>query len=214
QVLQAQMNPHFMFNALGGIQNYILKSEKIEAYNYLGKFASLLRIIANYAANVHIELEREVEFINTYLELEKLRFREDFDYTLEVDERLKNGNYNIPSIVIQPIVENAMIHGLAGLERKGYLRVDIRPFQDGIMCVVTDNGRGRKAAEEIGRRTRQTKHLSIASVNTKNRLAFLRKIGYENAKLEVEDLYQNGEAAGTKVTIYLPFMYKENFVAP
>ena len=209
QVLQSQMNPHFMFNALGGVQNYILKSEKIEAYSYVSKFAVLLRIIATYAASIHIELDQEIEFISTYLELEKLRFREEFDYVLLVDEELKEGNFLVPSMVIQPFIENAMIHGLAGLERKGELNIQLNGLEEGVECIITDNGRGRKAAGQISRNAGRKKHLSIASVNTQERLAFMRKLGYTNTRMKVEDLYQNGQPAGTKVTVYLPYIMAE-----
>ncbi|MEO0732290.1 MAG: histidine kinase [Bacteroidota bacterium] len=206
QVLQAQMNPHFIYNAMSGIQNYILKSEKIEAYNYLGKFAALLRLIASYTADVYIDLEEEIKLIRTYLELEKLRFREAFTYQLEVNDNLNNINGQVPSMMIQPVVENAMIHGFAGLERQGHLKVSISACDDGIACVVTDNGRGRAAAAAIKDRQVKPGHLSIASVNIAQRLAFLRKIGYENAHVETEDLYRNGGPAGTRVSIILPFV--------
>ena len=207
ELLQSQMSPHFLYNVLGGIQNYILKSEKNEAQKYLGKFTMLLQTVANNSGNIHINLDNEVEFIKTYLALEKLRFREEFEYQLVLDQSLQGGTYYIPSIVIQPIVENAMIHGLAGLDRKGKLDIQICRFQDGIKCVVTDNGRGRAAAAIKNERSGRTKHLSIASTNTNGRLAFLRKIGYENAHLKIEDLYHNQRAAGTRATVYLPFMY-------
>ncbi|MEM8583540.1 MAG: histidine kinase [Bacteroidota bacterium] len=211
QLLQTQMSPHFLFNALGGIQNYILKSEKAVAYSYLGQFGSMLRNLAESTDQVEAELNEEIEFIKNYLELEKLRFREEFNYSIVVNEALSREQRYIPSMVIQPIVENAMIHGLAGLERKGLLLINISPYRDGIRCKVTDNGRGRVAAAEISKQTGQKKkHLSISSLNTQSRLECLRKIGYENAHLHIEDLYENGQASGTEVTIYLPFMNIEN----
>lgn len=204
QVLQSQMKPHFIYNAMTGIQNYVLRSEKIEAYNYLGKFAALLRIITRTSTETHIELDREIDLIKTYLELEKMRFREAFIYELEVAESLLNLNREIPSMMIQPVVENAIIHGVSGLEWQGKLIVALSPYQDGIKCVVTDNGRGRAAANEISKRE-ANQHLSIASVNSNERLEFLRRMGYESARIEVEDHYAEGKATGTSVSIYLPF---------
>lgn len=211
QVLQSQMNPHFIFNAMGGIQNYVLKSETIEAYNYLGKFAVLLRMITSNSANVHIELEQEVEFLRTYLELEKLRFREDFEYSLTIEDQLLEQQHLIPSMMIQPVVENAIIHGLSGLDRCGKLEVEIKSRKHGIACRVRDNGRGRKLAAAISGPQRKKRHLSIASVNIQKRLAFLQLLGYEDAIVEITDLYEQEEPAGTSVCIYLPFVNEQQF---
>ncbi|MEL6628892.1 MAG: histidine kinase, partial [Bacteroidota bacterium] len=210
-VLQSQMHPHFMFNALGGVQNYILKSEKIEAYNYMGKFATLLRTITKTSNQMHIELEQEIEFLKSYLDMEKLRFRDDFQYSIEVDPELQTTQVSVPSMVIQPLVENALIHGLSGLERKGTLEITINklPNGQGICCTVEDNGRGREAAREIAKRQASKGHLSIATVNMQKRLEFLRSFGYGDVESKVEDLHENGEAVGTKVCIYLPFMEVE-----
>jgi tetratricopeptide (TPR) repeat protein len=210
KVLQSQMKPHFIYNAMTGIQNYVLRSEKIEAYNYLGKFAALLRIITRTSTETHIELGQEIELIKTYLELEKMRFREAFIYKLEVVDSLLNLKGEIPNMMIQPVVENAIIHGISGLEGQGELVVDLSPYQDGIKCVVTDNGRGRVAANEISQRE-VNQHLSIASVNSNERLEFLRSMGYKSARIEVEDHYAHGKATGTSVSIYLPFIAKKDF---
>lgn len=213
KVLQSQMNPHFIYNAMSGIQNYILKSEKIEAYNYLGKFAALLRIITKYSTNIYIELEEEIQLINTYLELEKLRFRDDFVYAVEVEESLMNRNLDIPSMMVQPAVENAMIHGLPGLSYQGILKVRFSEYSDGVRCEIRDNGRGREAAARIhkgGKTGGNGNHLSIASINTKRRLIFLRKMGYSSAKVQINDLYEDGQAVGTQVIIDVPIISKEN----
>jgi tetratricopeptide (TPR) repeat protein len=209
QVLQSQMNPHFIYNAMAGIQNYVLRSEKMEAYNYLGKFAALLRIITRTSTETHIELDREVDLIKTYLHLEKMRFREAFVYKVEVAESLLSINSEIPSMMVQPIVENAIIHGISGLDRQGELIVSFNPYEDGIRCTVKDNGRGRVAANKISERE-GNQHLSIASINGKERLEFLRTMGYKSARIEVLDHYENGTANGTSVCIYLPFRTENN----
>ena len=207
-VLQSQMHPHFVFNVLGGIQNYILKSKKIDAYNYMGKFATLLRTITKTSTQIHIELEQEIEFIESYLEMEKLRFRDDFSYALNINPALLDTKVRIPSMVIQPAVENALVHGLAGLDRKGELVVDIQPssFREGINCIVMDNGRGREAAIALAKQQNARGHLSIATVNTRKRLDFLRQLGYTDVRADIEDLYENGHPAGTRVTIFLPYI--------
>lgn len=209
QFLRAQMNPHFMFNAINGIQNQILKSKKIEAYTYLGKFAELLRMITKSSASVLIDLEEEVQFLKTYLELEKLRFRDGFDYELIVDPGLLNSNLHIPSMMIQPFVENAIIHGLSLLQHKGLLVVELTEQAEGVKCIIRDNGRGRKAAGL--RATEKAKsHLSISSGNMKERIEFLRTAGHENSGIQIRDIYDGNEAQGTEVTILLPFMDQDN----
>lgn len=202
-VLQSQMNPHFIYNALSGIQNFILHSKKIEAFNYLSKFAGLLRIITKSSTEIFIELEREVELLNTYLDLEKLRFRDAFSYVLVVDNDLQNENLRIPSMMIQPVVENAIIHGLSKL-KDGQLSLKIQREGDGILCIVTDNGRGREAAIEIAKKNKLN-HLSIATVNGNERIQSLQSLGYTHAKIEIDDLYDGDQPKGTRVRIYLPF---------
>jgi len=208
-VLQSQMHPHFVFNALGGIQNYILKSKKIDAYNYMGTFATLLRTITKTSTQIDIDLDQEIEFIDSYLKMEKLRFRDDFSYSLEVDPAFQEINVRIPGMIIQPVVENALVHGLAGLEVPGKLSVEIKPCansRQGVCCIVTDNGRGRKAAMEIANQRNSRGHLSIATVNTSKRLDLLRRLGYTEVQSSTEDLYENGQPAGTRVSIFLPYI--------
>lgn len=205
-VLQSQMNPHFIYNAMSGIQNYVLKSEKMAAYDHLGKFASMLRIITNSSDNIYIELEREIELLKTYLDLEKMRFRNSFDYTFDVAPNLLEENLNIPNMMIQPIVENAIIHGLSGINEGGMIEVAMqRADEDSLLCIVTDNGKGREAAAKIASK-RGAIHLSVATGNGAQRIASLHELGYSSARVEIEDLKENGQACGTRVNIYLPFL--------
>jgi len=209
-VLQAQMKPHFIYNAMSGIQNYILKSDTIKAYNYLSRFASLLRIITKSSAHISIELEVEIELLKNYLELEQMRFRKAFTYNFDIDESLLQENLNIPNMMIQPMVENAIIHGLSGMESNGLIDISIhRDGEDGILCIVTDNGRGRDAALEISSK-QDDLHLSIATVNSEERIKSLQDLGFKNAQVEFEDLFTDGAPSGTSVYISLPFIRKIN----
>lgn len=207
--LRSQMNPHFIFNAFNAIQNFILKSEKIEAYNYLNKFASLLRSIVGNASDIFIPLDREISLLTTYLELEKLRFREKLSYQIEIAPELLGDNPMIPSMMIQPHVENALVHGLSNLQGQGELLLRMKPWKEGLICEIVDNGIGREAAqglkEGIG-----GKHLSIASVNGQERLQFLRETGYSMAHIQIIDLHSPNGARGTKVRIYLPFIFQDH----
>ena len=205
QVLQSQINPHFIFNAITGIQNNILKSETIEAYNYLGKFSAILRVMAKTATSISIRLDQEVELINNYLALEKLRFRDGFIYNVDVSPDLANMRYKVPGMLVQPVVENAIIHGVSGLPYQGEIKVFFQYFGDGVKVTVSDNGRGRSAAIDIAKKE-MGKHLSIASKNAEDTLKALHMMGYEDADIKTLDLFdENGDPAGTEVTIYLPF---------
>jgi len=206
-VLQSQMHPHFIFNALVGVQNYILKSKKLLAFNYLGKFATLLNGVTKNNDNVYIEFQQEVHFIESYLAMEKLRFRDAFDFTISVDPSLEGCEREVPSMLIQPVVENALVHGLVELDYKGKLHVEFEsyPQVDGIRCVVTDNGRGREAAHKNASKREEEKHLSIATVNVNARMKFLKLLGHKNAKVVIEDLYEESRPTGTRVSMDLPF---------
>jgi|GEM_PF-2432975 len=203
--LRFQMNPHFIFNTLNGVQNFILKSEKFEAYAYLSKFGELLRSITRSSASFGISVDKEVKLLRNYLELEKLRFRESFDYEIIVEPGLMGGEGRIPGMIIQPIVENAILHGLSLLPYAGELKIEVCAHGQGVEIVVTDNGRGRETATKIAEENKG-KHLSVSSVNTRKRLDFLHEIGCKGASVKIEDLYKEGKGCGTVVTIYLPFL--------
>ncbi|WP_273446942.1 histidine kinase [Neolewinella agarilytica] len=205
KLLREKMNPHFMFNAINGIQNQILKSNSIEAYNYLGKFADLLRVITKSEASFFTGLQEEIEFLTTYLELEQLRFRQQFECEIIIDEELKTCDVLIPSMMIQPFVENAIVHGLSILPRKGRLTITLEKLPGNIRCIVEDNGRGRVAANLI-KNEHKSEHLSVASDIADRRIDFLRDSGYEDTRIDIEDLYHHGEACGTRVTLILPII--------
>lgn len=206
QLLKLQMNPHFLFNAINGIQNYILKSDKIEAYTYLGKFSNMLRTITKSSTSGSINLAEEINLVKTYLELEKLRFRDAFTFEVKVDEALENVDCSIPSMMIQPLVENAIQHGLSGLPYEGELQVWFKPGVEGIECTIRDNGRGRKAAGEIAKRE-MGRNLSISTSNTQETIKHLQVLGYTSASIEIKDLFiPDGTTAGTLVKAHLPYL--------
>lgn len=206
QVLQSQINPHFIFNAITGIQNSILKSEPFDAYNYLGKFSSILRVMATTATSVGISLNQEIELINNYLALEKLRFRDGFVYSVGSSQDLVDIHFQIPGMLVQPIVENAIVHGVSNLPHQGKVDVFFQSFGDGVKVIVSDNGRGRKEASIISK-AEGDQHLSIATENANDTLKVLHVMGYTDANITTLDLFnENGTPAGTQVTIYLPFI--------
>lgn len=207
--LQSQMNPHFIFNALNSIQEYIMLNERKLAGKYLGKFADLMRIYLNYSQTKSISLQEEIDALHLYLDLEKLRFEDLLTYSIEVDNKVDLGCM-IPSLLIQPYVENALKHGLLHKEENRILAIEFvfNVQHNVIECHVNDNGIGRAKSFEINK-DRNPQHKSFASGATKNRLKLLNHnlkvpIGEETIDLFNED----NSAAGTKVIISIPIMRK------
>jgi tetratricopeptide (TPR) repeat protein len=207
EALRNQMNPHFLFNSFNAIQHYILKSEKDNAYNYLTKVAFLIRKVLDNASSMTIDLEEELEILTSYIKLEALRFQDKFTYEIEVTDSLKALNPTIPSMIIQPYVENAILHGLSNKENgNGKLKIEIHEVgEQRIRCVIEDNGIGRVKALQIKEaKPRHMRGNSIAMNNTNRRLQILEKTGYPHGKVSIEDLYSNDNTpTGTRVIIEL-----------
>ena len=203
--LKAQMNPHFMFNALNSIQEFILTNEKRQANMYMGKFADLMRMTLDMSSKKEIGLDDEIKILELYLQLEALRFEEHFNYTIEVKDEVHTADVKLPSMLIQPYVENAIKHGLLHIPGEKELSVvfDIDKTAT-LSCTITDNGIGRKRSGEINQ-MRQNRYTSFATGATQKRLELLN---YErNAAIAVvyTDLVDaNGNAAGTSVSIKIP----------
>ena len=204
QALQSQMNPHFIFNSFNAIQHHILTSNKKKASAYLIKISQLIRRVLNNSSKMEVKFQDEIDLLKNYVELESMRYQGKFEYEFNISEELLIQNPIIPSMLIQPIVENAIIHGLANKhDGKGKLTVSGKIIDKSvILFTIIDNGIGRAKAEEIKlTKTSLMKHNSIAESNIKTRLSILKKIGYPNNKLIVEDLYDGNIPIGTKVLL-------------
>ncbi len=206
QALQAQMNPHFIFNALNAIQHFLTVNDEDNAVKFLSKFARLIRIVFEYNKKKEITFAEEVEMLNIYLSLEKLRFKDKVELHLNVSEALaqKQENTYLPPLLIQPIVENAFKHGLFHKEQKGNLWISFDLTKENhLKCVIEDDGVGRLRAEELSRW--KSKHTSSGVAHTEERIKFWHEKGQTNIQnyLTVEDLYENNQAKGTRVTIIL-----------
>lgn len=204
--LKAQMNPHFMFNALNSIQDFILLNDKSSANIYLGKFSDLMRMVLDMSNQTHITLSNELKALNLYLELEALRFEDSLEYKVNIDENLDLSDWKIPSMIVQPFVENAIKHGLLHKRNNRRLTIDFAKPGDAPVLVVTiaDNGIGRKEAERINN-TRGNRHTSFATGATQRRLQLLNLNNRDNIKIVYNDLADdNGNAAGTSVQIQIP----------
>ncbi len=205
RALRAQMNPHFIFNSLNAIQESILTEQFEVAYSYLQKFSRLLRNVLESSARSYIKIEKEMEILNLYLELESLRFDDEFEYQILVDEPQEEiEELFIPSLMIQPFVENAIWHGL--MQKEGARKVSVRFSFDenSVRCKITDNGIGRTAARKISSKKRRN-HKSMALQLIKDRLELIQKQNDKATNIQIIDLYdQQKHAVGTEVNIQVP----------
>ncbi len=207
KALRSQMNPHFVFNSLNSIQHYIFNSKSDEAVKYLNKFAKLMRVILNNSDKPTVAIEDDLEALKLYLELEQMRFEDKFEYTFVVDENVDLDYDIMPPMLLQPYVENAILHGLTPRKDKGLLTITIRNEEQFIVCTITDNGIGRKKAAEIKRTMPGNKHKSLGMKITEERLRILNEISQSKHSVKIIDLINDdGSAAGTTVELYVPIL--------
>ena len=205
QALRAQMNPHFIFNCLSSINRFILKNESKIASNYLTRFSRLIRMVLNNSQKPLISLDDELEMLELYLEMERLRFKNSFDYAITFLNAIDSDNVFIPPLLLQPFCENAIWHGL--MHKTGQGRLDIElSMQDNILnCIITDNGVGREKAEEMNSKTAE-KEKSMGLKITTERLALLNREKGLHTFYEIEDAKDaDGSTAGTKVILKISF---------
>jgi LytS/YehU family sensor histidine kinase len=203
--MRAQMNPHFIFNALNSIQRYILSNEADEAYDYLGKFSVLMRKILVQSRLGAVPLADELDLLKDYLELEQLRVEHRITFRIEVEDQLDLRDTMIPPLLLQPILENAIWHGIQPAERAGLILLQVRGVSENrLEIVIEDNGVGRTHAETLRSEYRK-KGTSTGLSNTKSRVTLLGYLEEMNAEFEIEDcLSEQGEICGTRVMIRLP----------
>jgi ligand-binding sensor domain-containing protein len=207
KALQLQMNPHFLFNSLNSIQSFVLNNDIDNAILYLSKFSQLMRRILSNSRESMIPFRDELQALNLYLEIEKLRFDNKFDYQIKVDPEIDDSFIEIPPMILQPYVENAIIHGLMHKEEKGHLEINISLKGETILCVIEDDGIGRERAAEI-RSQSGIERKSRGMLITRERLDILNQYSRDQYTVNVIDLKDsNGEPAGTRVEVYI--VYKE-----
>jgi len=200
KALRLQMNPHFIFNALNTIKGYYAIGDPVNASHYISKFSKLLRMLLENTEQM-VTLEKEIEMIELYIHLNKIRYKDIFDYTLTVDKDLDMGEVAIPTMLLQPIVENAIIHGLSPKNEKGMLKIAFLKKGNSLECIVEDDGIGREAARE--KENQGHPHQSKALEITTERL-HLFSGDSKTSGIAIFDLYGNGKVSGTKVIIHLP----------
>lgn len=203
--LKVQMNPHFIFNSLNSIQEYILTNEKKLANSYLGKFSDLMRLYLDMSNKTSIALSEEIRAMELYLELEAMRFETNFSYALDVANDVEVDDIQIPAMIIQPYVENAIKHGLLHRRTQRTLSIQFKKgSNETLVCVVHDNGIGRKQSQELNTIRNRT-YTSFATGATQKRLELLNVERKTQIGVVYEDLYHtDGSALGTRVTVTIP----------
>ncbi len=196
--IQSQMNPHFIFNSLNSIQDLVLKGDVENSYSYLTSFSNLVRKTLKYSDKDFVEFEQEIALIELYLSLEKLRFKKDFEYTINTQNI---EDILLPPLLVQPFIENSLVHGL--LHKEGLKRLKITfELREHLICTIEDNGIGREQAKAIRMRQR-AEHESFAVKAIKNRFDILSELFEGNFNYKYEDL-----AEGTKVILTIPVKRK------
>ena len=205
QVLRSQMNPHFIFNCLSSINRFILINKTEEAADYLTKFSRLMRMALHNSEKSSITLETELEALRLYLELERLRFKNTFDYSITLVNTIETSTIFIPPLLLQPFAENAIWHGL--MHKKDFGHLDISLSIEGriLHCLITDNGIGRQEAALLKSKSAEN-NKSMGMQKTVARLALLNHQSSENTFFAVEDVMdEHRHVSGTKVVLKIPY---------
>lgn len=211
--LKSQMNPHFIFNCLTSIQKFIFNGEIAASNKYITGLARLIRMTLINSSRSFVSVGEEVAYLFSYLSLEKMRFKEKIDYEIVVDACIDKAEVLIPPMLIQPHVENALLHGLGdGVRGPGFLRVTIEKTEDALIVTVEDNGVGRQVAareKTLWIKGDSSKGMSL----TEDRIAILNRLYQGTASQEIVDLLDEaGCPRGTRVVIRLP-LFKEQSVS-
>ncbi|HET7819307.1 MAG TPA: two-component regulator propeller domain-containing protein, partial [Bacteroidia bacterium] len=211
KALRSQMNPHFIFNVMNSIQNYILKNDRANAQDYLAKFSHLMRRILENSKSDTITLENEIETLKLYLLLEQLRSPGKFTYSIEVESSISTLSTLIIPMLIQPFIENAIIHGIMHKKgNDGKIALTIRRSNDQLVCVIEDNGIGRKSSNKI-KAAGSRAHKSFGMNVTEERISLLNTLYGKIASVAIEDQTDDAlNPIGTKVTLTIPYIIQDD----
>lgn len=208
RALTAQLKPHFLFNAINSIHNYIRKNEREKASAYLLSFSKLIRQILDNSMEPFVSVKEELEIVEKYLNVEQMRFKEKLTFSIIIDPEVNTKDWKIPSQMIQPYVENAIWHGLLPKDGEGHILIELSKKEDNLICSVDDNGVGRRAAEAHTEGDYQ--HESKGNRLGEERLELIRSIYKRPIKVEIVDKRSDsGQAMGTKIIMTLPIITAE-----
>lgn len=205
QSLRTQMNPHFIFNSLNSVNNFISKNDERSANRYLSDFSKLMRTVLKNSDQDFVTLDTEIQTLKIYLELEHFRFGEKFDYSLEVADDIDAEHVKVPPMLIQPYIENAIWHGLRYKDQKGLLEVKFYTENEQLFCTVRDNGIGREKSAEL-KTQHQKSYQSTGIQNTRERIELLNKMHGTKLQISIFDLSENGKPSGTMAKISIPYI--------
>jgi LytS/YehU family sensor histidine kinase len=203
--LRSQMNPHFIFNALNSVNQFVSQNDERTANKFLSEFSRLMRLVLENSQEDFIPLFKEEEIISLYLKLEHYRFRDKFDYEISMDENINKEAIELPPMLIQPYIENAVWHGLRYKESKGFLSVNFRMDSNVLVIEITDDGIGRKRSGEL-KTENQKKHESTGLKNIRERLGIINKVYKTNFQVEIGD---GDNGVGTRVKLSVPVQSKQ-----
>jgi LytS/YehU family sensor histidine kinase len=205
KLFRSQMNPHFIFNALIAIQNYVYKHPPAEVAGYIARFAKLMRLTLENSRNELVTIEKEIDSLKYYLELQQLRFENKFDYEIKLDEEMDASSFSIPPMLAQPFIENAIEHGIMNkLDGKGNILVQFTHREKMIELIIEDNGIGIDTSKKQ-KAGEGPKHHSLATTITEERLALLNKKNKQKFSFSISDLKNDqGASRGTQVKILMP----------
>lgn len=205
QSLRREMNPHFLFNSLNSVNQFIAQNNELEANKFLTSYSKLMRNNMENSNKDFVTLNTEVDNLKKYLELEHLRFKDKFDYKINVDQKLDPDNIHVPNMIIQPHLENAIWHGLRYLEDKGFLALNFKLEGKNIIITVEDNGIGLKKSNEL-KTHNQKEHESRGLTNTKERMQLLNELHKTKMSFSIDE--KQPPATGTIVKIIVPIIHK------
>tara|TARA_R110002012_G_scaffold66614_1_gene173984 strand:+ start:69157 stop:71124 length:1968 start_codon:yes stop_codon:yes gene_type:complete len=205
QMLRSQMNPHFLFNSLNSIKLYIINNEQKNAIHYLNKFSKLVRKILEASSQKEIPLSEELGTMELYMNIENIRFSNEIDFKIEVEEGINIDNIKIPSLTLQPFLENSLWHGLSPKDGEKKIQINVKHKDKGHVTIeIMDNGIGRTMAE-VNKENRVLKRKSLGISITKERLANFAKDYQNKFDVDILDLFdENGDPNGTKVVLDIP----------
>ncbi|MGV3461136.1 MAG: tetratricopeptide repeat-containing sensor histidine kinase [Flavobacterium sp.] len=206
KALHLQMNPHFVFNCLGSISSFIVQNGTDSAIKYLSKFSKLMRLTLEYSKESLIPVDKEIESLQNYLELEQLRFNNIFDFDITKDSNIED-DMAIPPLLLQPFVENAILHGVVPKKEKGHIAVHFSIENEKLVCTVTDDGIGFSKSKEL-KENSVTVHKSMALEITRKRLEVIQAFTAKTSHVAINELTaDNGDVTGTRIILNLPIQY-------
>jgi LytS/YehU family sensor histidine kinase len=206
QVLKrALMNPHFLFNSLNSIQNLIIRNENKIARIYIVKISKLMRLILEQSEKQFITLDEEIRTNELYFEMEQLRFKDKFNYEIHIDEKIQRNNIEIPALIIQPFIENSILHGIQNIvEKVGLIKINLSLNEKYLLCEVIDNGVGFHFKDKNEETIIRSKSFGIKSV--KERLNNLNSNqNFEEVVMVYERKDNDGNVLGTTASIRIPY---------